>query len=84
MQGNQNLAGLGFDTYSIAIDKEDKLIPPDEFRLQFEADRAEIDIVLRNPALRLIRLLPIKNKMDKVSNLPDIINELSPFQGSSG
>jgi riboflavin kinase / FMN adenylyltransferase len=28
-QGNQGLANLGFDTYSIAIEEKDKLIPPE-------------------------------------------------------
>jgi len=29
LKGNQNLASLGFDTYSVVVDEEDKLIPPD-------------------------------------------------------
>jgi len=28
-EGNQNLATLGFDTYSVTIEEEDKLIPPE-------------------------------------------------------
>ncbi len=29
LKGNKNIADLGFETFSIAIDEEDKLIPPD-------------------------------------------------------